>query len=543
MNETIKGRVSVFNHQEDWYKVVVEPENVLFTSNISGESSVDVVYELYDVNGTIILPLSQLKQPQTHLYSYDLHKGIYWAKVKQPPVSVVFAWDNSGSVSPYHTQIFDAVNNYTQTIQPKIDAVNLLCFNHDEKLILDDFSDKPTQIQRIFNNFDRDCSDSDAEKPLRKASEVLMYRDGIKGVIIIGDAVGSRDIKLWDTLKEVKPKVFSIRVQSQYVDNGVYEGIMQSWSRVNNGTYNVVSNGTELYRAINRASAILRRPVYYTLRHESKFKEPKGPGTLALMFDKRKEAPVNKHFAVELILDASGSMLKRIGGKRRIAIARDVLKKAVRDIIPTKTLVALRVFGHKQADSCRTDLEVKLQPLQPYRMMQIISRINAKNLAKTPIADSLAQVANDLKSVKGKKVVILVTDGKETCDGDPAKVIADLKAQGIDIRVNIVGFAIDNMELKEKFRQWAEIGNGSYFDARDQRSLDAAVKKALQTPYKVYDKAGKLLAKSTVGTKPIVLPEGKYKVIVETSPPMVYEGIIVHGEQNNQVLLQYGGVQ
>lgn len=542
MNQTVKGRVSVFNHEEDWYKVVVKQEHVLFTAHVEGESSVDVLYTLYDANGTKIPPVNQIKEPQKHLYRYDLHKGTYWAKVKQPPVSVVFAWDNSGSVSPYHTEIFNAVNNYTQTIQPHIDAVNLLCFNDSDRFILDDFSDKPEQIQTIFNNFDRDCSDSDAERPLRKASEVLKKRDGIKGVIIIGDAVGNRDIKLWDVLKEVKPKVFSIRVQSQYSENQMYEGVMQSWSRVNNGTYNMVSNGTELYRAINRASAILRRPVYYTLKHESKYQKPKGPGTLSVMFDTHTKVPVNNNFAVELILDASGSMLQRISGKRRIAIARDVLKKAVRDIIPAKTLVALRVFGHKQADSCRTDLEVKLQPLNAYKMMGIISRVNAKNLAKTPIADSLAKVASDLKEVKGKKVVILVTDGEETCEGDPAKVIADLKAQGIDIRVNIVGFAIDNKALKEEFKKWASIGNGSYFDARDQRSLDAAVKKALQVPFKIYNHAGKLMTKSMIGAAPIQLPAGVYKIVIDGVHPIVYEGIIVRGEEENQVLLQRGGI-
>jgi hypothetical protein len=542
MNQTIKGRVSVFNHEEDWYKMVIEKENVVFTSHVAGKSSVDVLYELYDSNGTKVVPIVHLKKPQIHTYRYDLHKGTYWAKVKQPPVSVIFAWDNSGSVSPYHAQIFNGVNNYTQTIQPHIDAVNLLCFNHEEKFILDDFSDKPAQIQTIFNNFNRDCDDSDAERPLRKASEVLKNRDGIKGVIIIGDAVGSRDIKLWNVLKEVNPKVFSIRVQSQYRDNQMYEGIMQSWSRVNNGTYNMVSNGTELYKAINRASAILRRPVYYTLKSESKYKKPKGPGTLAVMFDKRKKAPISKNFAVELILDASGSMLQRIGGKRRIAIARDVLKKAVRDIIPAKTLVALRVFGHKQADSCRTDLEVKLQPLNTYKMMGVISRVNAKNLAKTPIADSLAKVASDLKEVKGKKVVILVTDGKETCEGNPAKVIANLKAQGIDIRVNIVGFAIDNKALKEEFKKWASIGNGSYFDARDQRSLDAAVKKALQVPFKIYNQTGKLMAKSMIGSEPIQLPAGVYKIVIEGVVPIVYEGIVVKGEEANQVILQQGGI-
>ena len=535
-NQTIQGRVSVANHEEDWYKIVIPKGHNQFQATLSGKESVDVTYELFENNGSKVEASKVLKSPLEHQYWFEVQEGTYYLKVKQPPVSVVFAWDNSGSVSPYHEKIFSAVHNYTQTIQANIDAVNLLCFNGKNKFLFSDFSDKPRQIETIFNNFDRDCSDSDAERPLRVSSEKLKNREGTKGVIIIGDAVGSRDIKLWPMLKEVKPKVFAIRVKSQYHDNEMYEGIMQSWSRVNNGTYSVVSNGVELYQAINRASAILRRPVYYTLRVQSDYVRPLGDGSLKIV--PAKGVKVNKNFAIELILDASGSMLKRIHGKRRIAIARDVLKKAVRDIIPLKTPVALRVFGHKKADSCRTDLEMRLQALNVRKTTKIISKINAKNLAKTPIAASLAKVADDLKKVQGKKVVILVTDGEETCDGDPAKEIQALKEKGIDVRINIVGFAIDNEALKAQFKSWAELGDGAYFEANDQKSLDEAVKKALQVPYKVYDKRDTLVASGVVGDEEIALKGGSYKVVVETSPQQLFEEVIVVGEQMKQVTLK-----
>jgi len=536
VNQTIQGRVSVANHEEDWYKIVIPKGHNQFQATLSGKESVDVNYELFENNGSKVEPSKILKLPLEHQYWFEVQEGTYYLKVKQPPVSVMFAWDNSGSVSPYHAKIFSAVNNYIQTIQPHIDAVNLLCFNSKNKFLLSDFSDKPRQIETIFNNFDRDCSDSDAERSLRISSEKLKNREGTKGVIIIGDAVGSRDIKLWSMLKEVKPKVFAIRVESQYHDNEMYEGIMQSWSRVNNGTYSVVSNGVELYQAINRASAILRRPVYYTLRVQSDYVRPLGDGSLKIV--PAKGVKVNKNFAIELILDASGSMLKRIHGKRRIAIARDVLKKAVRDIIPPKTAVALRVFGHKKADSCRTDLEMRLQALNVGKTTKIISKINAKNLAKTPIAASLAKVADDLKTVHGKKVVILVTDGEETCDGDPAKEIQALKEKGIDVRINIVGFAIDNEALKAQFKSWAELGDGAYFEANDQKSLNEAVKKALQVPYKVYDKRDTLVASGVVGGKETALKGGSYKVVVETSPQQVFEEVIVVGEQMKQATLK-----
>ncbi|CAA6822351.1 MAG: Unknown protein [uncultured Sulfurovum sp.] len=536
VNQSIQGRVSVANHEEDWYKIIIPEGHNQFHPTFSGKNSVDVSYELFDDKDNKLMPNKTIKTPLKHDYWFEVEAGTYYLKVKQPPISVVFAWDNSGSVSPYHAKIFSAVNNYTQTIQAKIDAVNLLCFNQTNTFILSDFSDNPMQIQGIFNNFDRDCSDSDAERPLRISSEALKNRDGTKGVIIIGDAVGSRDKKLWSVLEEVKPKVFSIRVKSQYQDNGLYEGIMQSWSRVNNGTYTVVSDGVELYKAINRASAILRRPVYYMLQAQSNYVRPLGDGILKVMPNPQKK--VNKDFAIELILDASGSMLKRIKGKRRIAIARDVLKKAVTDIIPAETQVALRVFGHKKADSCRTDLEMRLQPLNVKKTTNIISKINAKNLAKTPIADSLAKVADDLKKVNGKKVVILVTDGEETCDGDPAKEIQMLKDKGVDVRINIVGFAINNEALKAQFKSWAELGDGNYFEADDKESLNEAVKKALQVPYKVYNKTDEIVGTGVVGDEPIKLKGGSYKVVIESSPEQVFEDVTVIGEQMKEVTLK-----
>ena len=63
--------------------------------------------------------------------------------------------------------------------------------------------------------------------------------------------------------------------------------------------------------------------------------------------------------AVEIILDASGSMLQRLGKERRIDIARQTLRKLTSATIPAGTPFALRVFG-RQENSCQTDLEIPL---------------------------------------------------------------------------------------------------------------------------------------------------------------------------------------
>ncbi len=213
--------------------------------------------------------------------------------------------------------------------------------------------------------------------------------------------------------------------------------------------------------------------------------------------------------AVEIILDASGSMLQRLGSERRIEIAKRTLTKLVTQTVPAGTPFALRVFGHKETDSCRTDLEIPLAPLDPAKVKLQIAGINAVNLAKTPIAESLKQTLSDLGSAaKGQRLIVLITDGEETCDGDPAAAIEALRAAGVDVRVNIVGFAIDDAALEETFRYWADLGDGSYFSASDAAGLDSALGEAMRAPFEALDAAGQVVATGIVGGPEVSPPAG-----------------------------------
>ena len=218
-------------------------------------------------------------------------------------------------------------------------------------------------------------------------------------------------------------------------------------------------------------------------------------------------------------------MLKRIAGKRRIEVAKEVLTEAVRQHIPPGTPMALRVFGHKEIDSCRTDLEIPLAPLDPERAAATIAGINAMNLARTPIADSLKAVEGDLKGAGG--VIVLVTDGEETCDGDPAAVIAALEARDFEINLNIVGFAIDDVALAAQFEAWAQAGNGRYFAADDEEGLDDAILAALKVPFTVYDGGGNEVTIGQVGGEPVELEQGVYRVVVSTVPRTIFESVDV----------------
>jgi len=108
---------------------------------------------------------------------------------------------------------------------------------------------------------------------------------------------------------------------------------------------------------------------------------------------------------------------------------------------------------------------------------------------------------------------VLVTDGEETCGGDPKTAIQALRAGGVDVRVNIVGFAVDEVVLKETFREWARLGNGGFFDAQNGVQLKEAMRATLQPTYQVLA-GSKLVATGAVNGGPIEVPAGTYHVRV-----------------------------
>ena len=218
--------------------------------------------------------------------------------------------------------------------------------------------------------------------------------------------------------------------------------------------------------------------------------------------------------AIEIILDASGSMLQKLGSERRIDIAKKTLTKLTSSTIPAGTPFAFRVFG-REVDSCQTDLDVPVGPLNPAAVAQRIAALVAKNGAKTPIGASLDKAADDLKSVTGEKLIVLVTDGEETCGGDPAAAIERLRKAGIGTRVSIVGFALDDEKLATTFRRWSDAGGGAFFDAKDAAGLDKSLTEALRPGFEVLNAQGQVIASGLVGGDAVQVPAGNHTVRIK----------------------------
>ena len=238
---------------------------------------------------------------------------------------------------------------------------------------------------------------------------------------------------------------------------------------------------------------------------------------------------------VEIILDTSGSMLGKVKGVRRIDIAKDSLRILIRDALAEGISVALRTFGGvqgAQGDRCQTQLTVPLAPLDREATLELVSRLGAekKETKKTssPIAASLAAVADDLAGVTGRRTVVLVTDGDETCGGDPLAEIARLRANGPELSLNVVGFALKDEELRARMADWAEAGGGAYFDASSTSELASAISSAITrnvpdaagTLFRIIPEDGGRTLHGVVGGVPIEVKPGRYRVEVVLHPPI-----------------------
>lgn len=179
---------------------------------------------------------------------------------------------------------------------------------------------------------------------------------------------------------------------------------------------------------------------------------------------------------IVFILDASGSMWGQIDGTPKIDTAKEVLIDRINDL-PDSSSVGLMVFGHREDKDC-ADIEMVI-PLGPRGAAEAKAKIDPiRPKGKTPISASLRQAAEAVKGSEGDKTIILVSDGKETCEGDPAAVVSELKKLGIQFRVHVIGFAVTSEE-RQQLEQIAEAGGGQYYSAENADQFKVSVKKAV----------------------------------------------------------------
>ena len=174
-----------------------------------------------------------------------------------------------------------------------------------------------------------------------------------------------------------------------------------------------------------------------------------------------------------LVLDASGSMWGQIDGKAKITIAQEVIGELLQSL-PADQELGLTVYGHRRKGDC-SDIETMIAPGGDTRAA-IGSAVNAITpKGKTPLSAAVIQAAEALKYTEERATVILVSDGRETCELDPCEVGRKLEESGVDFTAHVIGFDISDAKDRAELQCLAEETGGTFRTASNASELNDAL--------------------------------------------------------------------
>lgn len=197
-----------------------------------------------------------------------------------------------------------------------------------------------------------------------------------------------------------------------------------------------------------------------------------------------------------LVFDGSASM-SEIGfdtqAATRIVEARDAMRRAMPEIAPYRR-VGLITYGPGANDAC-DNINLRFAPM-PDAAAAVVAEIEAlRPGGLTPLAASVRAAAEVLGYRQRPGLVVLVTDGNETCGGRPCALGRALAAEARDLTVHVIGFRVvvdffswDSPEAdtytqgKTVAKCLADYTGGMYVSTETVDELAAALRETLGCP-------------------------------------------------------------
>lgn len=175
-----------------------------------------------------------------------------------------------------------------------------------------------------------------------------------------------------------------------------------------------------------------------------------------------------------LILDASGSMWGQIDGVAKIEIARDAIDRMLADW-PDERELGLMAYGHRREGDC-SDIEVLAEPAYVNRADFNAMTAGVTPRGKTPIGAAVERAAQTLAADDRPATVIVVTDGRETCQADLCELGATLERSGAAFTAHVIGFDVE--DARGELACLADETGGRFIAASDAESLASALQVA-----------------------------------------------------------------
>ena len=231
-----------------------------------------------------------------------------------------------------------------------------------------------------------------------------------------------------------------------------------------------------------------KSPIIFTLgadQIEALKKAGASEKLLAAMQGKREGGDVAKEITdLAIILDCSYSMGEKAkDGSTKMTVAKQVVIKLIEEI-PDGLNLAFIIYGQDKSQGCKAVRVVRrMSPLDAKGKAELGRTIgNLQPVGNTPIALALEAAGAELGRDNAPGGLVLISDGMETCHGNPAAVAATLaRNPNLSFGVNVIGFDVQDGERKA-VEEIARAGKGKYYDAGIEvefRNAVAALHKSL----------------------------------------------------------------
>ena len=233
-------------------------------------------------------------------------------------------------------------------------------------------------------------------------------------------------------------------------------------------------------------AALEKSPTQFVIgaKEETALKKAGASAELIAFMKQARGTPVKLLTDLAVILDCSGSMSdKTTGGETKMAVAKRVVSDLVGKL-PENLRVTFVIYGHNVEEKCEAVKVVyPLQELTDAGRSELRAAIaGLQPTGHTPIANSLKAAGKELATRRDAACgLVLITDGIETCHGDPAAEAAKLaKDLNLTFGVNVVGFELNEQESRA-VEEIAKKGKGKYYPAKGADELQKAVAEVLSS--------------------------------------------------------------
>jgi Ca-activated chloride channel family protein len=190
-----------------------------------------------------------------------------------------------------------------------------------------------------------------------------------------------------------------------------------------------------------------------------------------------------------IVFDASGSMSGTVGLGIATPVTRiDEVRSALGAVLPTATKlrkVGLITYGPGPYQQCNVHLDLAPTPDSASIIMGIINGLTPAG--RTPLTSAVQQAAEVLDYKHKPGVIVVVTDGEETCGGSPCDVGKQLHAGAEQLTVHVIGyrpkgFSWTGEESILGAKCLADANGGLYIAAETEADLVEALDKTLGCP-------------------------------------------------------------